>query len=243
LTMTTVMASHRPKSFKTVLESTGTSLHWVIARIPVDLKKAWPGWAGRRVVGEINGFAFRTSLFPGPRGKGQTLLVNKRMQSGAKAGPGGLVKIRLEPDMSPNLVAVPKELVSALKGSRKLERWFDSLSPSMRKGISQFVDQAKGVETRQIRAGNVAEGLMLAMEGEMELPPVLRAAFHRQPQAQQGWNAMTPTQRRNHLLGMFLVQTVGGREKRTAKAVEDALRIAKKKHPSARGSQSESSPE
>ena len=39
---------------------------------------------------------------------------------------------------------------------------------------------------------------------------------------------MTPTQRRNHLLGIFYVQTVEGREKRAAKAVEEALQAARK---------------
>jgi Domain of unknown function (DUF1905)/Bacteriocin-protection, YdeI or OmpD-Associated len=222
------MGSLSPKSFSATLESTGTSLHWVIARIPVDLKKAWPGWGGRRVRGEINGFAFQTSLFPGSGGNGLTLLVNKKMQAGAKAAPGSVVKIRLEPDVGAPVVAVPGELTAALKGERRLLRWFERLSPSMRKGVGQLVDQAKGKETRKIRAERIAESLMLAMEGESEVPPILRAAFQRQPLAQAGWNAMTPIQRRNHLLGIFYVQTVHGRERRAAKAVEDAVSIARK---------------
>jgi uncharacterized protein YdeI (YjbR/CyaY-like superfamily) len=98
----------------------------------------------------------------------------------------------------------------------------------MRKGIAQFVDQAKGTETRRKRATAVAESLMLAMEGEVEPPPILRAAFQRQPLAQAGWAAMTPTHRRNHLLGIFYLQTVDGRERRAAKAVEECLRIARR---------------
>jgi hypothetical protein len=39
---------------------------------------------------------------------------------------------------------------------------------------------------------------------------------------------MTPTQRRNHLLGIFYVQTVNGRERRVAKALEDAVLTAKR---------------
>jgi uncharacterized protein YdeI (YjbR/CyaY-like superfamily) len=70
---------------------------------------------------------------------------------------------------------------------------------------------------------------MLAMDGEQELPPILRAAFQRQPMARAGWDAMTPTQRRNHLLGIFYPQTVEGRERRAAKAVEECLRIAGRK--------------
>jgi uncharacterized protein YdeI (YjbR/CyaY-like superfamily) len=120
------------------------------------------------------------------------------------------------------------ELTAALKDDRQLQRWFGRLSPSMRKGVSQFVDQAKGKETRKMRAERIAESLMLAMEGESEVPPILRAAFQRQPLAQIGWNAMTPTQRRNHLLGIFYVQTVNGRERRVAKAMEDAVLTAKR---------------
>jgi uncharacterized protein YdeI (YjbR/CyaY-like superfamily) len=224
-----LMPSPTIKTFRAVLEPTGTRLRWVIVRIPVDLKKAWPLWPSRRVRGEINGFAFRTSLFPGPQGGGHILLVNKQMQAGARAKAGETVQIRLEPDLEERAVVdIPKELLSALKGDRRLRRWFDALSPSMRKGIGGFVDQAKGQETRKLRAERMAESLLLAMEGEEEPPPILRAAFLRQPQALEGWNAMTPTQRRNHLLGIFYVQTVEGREKRAAKAIEEALRTARK---------------
>jgi uncharacterized protein YdeI (YjbR/CyaY-like superfamily) len=66
------------------------------------------------------------------------------------------------------------------------------------------------------------------MEGEQVSPPILRAAFQRQPIAQEGWQAMTPTQRRNHLLGIFYVQTVEGRERRAARAIEECLRVARK---------------
>jgi hypothetical protein len=72
----------------------------------------------------------------------------------------------------------------------------------------------------------MAERLLLAMEGEQEPPPVLRAAFLRQPRALEGWNKLTPTQRRNHLLGIFYYDNVEARERRAAKAVEDALRAA-----------------
>lgn len=222
------MTPSKIKTFRAVLEPTGTSLHWVIARVPMDLKKAWPEWRGRRVRGEINGFAFRTSLFPGPEGKGHTLVVNKRMQAGAGAKAGEKAQIRLEPDLEERPTTIPEELAAALKGERRLRRWFDGLSPSMRKGIGAFVDQAKGAGTRAMRAERMAESLMLAMEGEEELPPILRAAFLRQPRAQEGWNAMTPTQRRNHLLGVFYLQTVEGRESRAAKVVEEAVRVARR---------------
>jgi uncharacterized protein YdeI (YjbR/CyaY-like superfamily) len=223
------MQQPTPKTFSVVLEATEMWPTWAIARIPIDLKKCWPAWTSRRVRGEINGFAFSTSLFPVKRGNRLALLVNKQMQKGGGVRVGSKVKIRLEPDLEKHGAAVPLELANALKVDRRLRRWFDSLSPSMRRGIGMYVDQAKSTETRKIRGEGMAESLMLAMDGEEETPPILRAAFQRQPLARDGWDAMTPKQRRNHLLGIFYVQTVHGREKRAARAVEEALQVARRK--------------
>jgi uncharacterized protein YdeI (YjbR/CyaY-like superfamily) len=74
----------------------------------------------------------------------------------------------------------------------------------------------------------MAERMLLTLEGETEPPPILHAAFLRQPLARKGWEAMTPTQRRNHLLGIFYYQTADARERRAAKAVEEALGVARK---------------
>lgn len=81
------------RSFAAVLEPDGTELRWVIARVPFDIAKVWQVRRGRRVKGEIEGFAFRTSLFPDPRGEGCVLLVNKKMQVGAEARVGDRVHV------------------------------------------------------------------------------------------------------------------------------------------------------
>jgi uncharacterized protein YdeI (YjbR/CyaY-like superfamily) len=222
------MSAGAAKTFTAVLESDGTRLRWVIARVPFDVAKVWPVRKGRRVRGEIEGFQFRISLFPDPRGQGQILLVNKKMQAGARARAGEKVRIRLEPDLEERPTLMPAELERELKGDRKLRKWFDAMSPSMRREIGKWVDEAKSAETRKKRAEKTAERLLLAMEGEQEPPPVLRAAFQREPRALEGWNKLTLTQRRNHLLGIFYYETVEARERRAAKAVEEALRAAGK---------------
>jgi uncharacterized protein YdeI (YjbR/CyaY-like superfamily) len=216
------------KSFTALLEPDGTRLRWVIARIPFDVAKAWPERRRLRVRGEIEGFAFRTSLFADPRGKGHILLVNKKMQAGAKAGAGERVRIRLEPDLEERAVETPPELERALKGDRRLPKWFARLSDSMRYEIGMWVDEPKSAEARRKRADRMAEWLLLTLEGEIEPPPILQAAFHRQPLALKGWEAMTPVQRRNHLLSIFYYQTADARERRAAKAVEEALRVARR---------------
>jgi uncharacterized protein YdeI (YjbR/CyaY-like superfamily) len=223
------MASSKIQSFKAVLEPDHTRLRWVIARVPFDPAKAWPVRRGLRVRGEIEGFAFRTSLFPDPRGEGYILLVNKKMQAAAGAGIGSQVRIRLEPDMEERAATIPPELACALKGDRRLPKWFAGLSYSWRKEIGAWVSEPKSADGRQKRAERMAERLLLTLEGETELPPILHAAFLRQPLARTGWEAMTPVQRRSHLLGIFGYQSAESRERRAAKAVEEALRVAKRK--------------
>src|SRR5712692_3562334 len=64
------------KSFHAILERLSSRLNWVVIRIPLDVPKIW-GTRGRlRVKGEINGFAFRTSLFP--TGKGDHIMLVKQ---------------------------------------------------------------------------------------------------------------------------------------------------------------------
>ena len=220
--------ANKPKTFKAVLEPTGDALRWVIARVPFDPVEAWPVRKGRRVRGEINGFAFRTALFPEAGGKKHVLLVNKKMQAGAGAKAGDTVQIRLEPDLEERDATIPPELAKALKSDRKLPRYFDAMSPSMRRDIGRYVSESKGTASRTKRAEEVAEWFMLAMEGERETPPILRMAFQRQPAAREGWEAMSAVRRRNHLISIFHYKTAEAREKRTLIAIEDALKVAKR---------------
>jgi uncharacterized protein YdeI (YjbR/CyaY-like superfamily) len=216
------------KSFKAVLEPLRNGLGWVIARVPFDVAKAWPERRRLRVRGEIEGFAFRTSLFAASDGQGHFLLVNKKMQAGAKAAVGERVRISLQPDLEERAVETPPELTRALKGDRRLPKWFAGLSDSMRREIGKWVSEPKSAASRQKRADGMAERLLLTLEGEIDTPPILQAAFQRVPLARKGWEAMTPLQRRRQLLSIFYNQSADARERRAGKAVEEALRVAKR---------------
>src|SRR3974390_3176036 len=107
------MSKPAAKTFTALLEPDGTQMRWVIARVPFDIAKVWPERRGRRVRGDIEGFPFRTSLFPDPREKGrQILLVNKQMQTGAHVRPGSKARIRLEPDLEERPTLIPPELAA-----------------------------------------------------------------------------------------------------------------------------------
>jgi uncharacterized protein YdeI (YjbR/CyaY-like superfamily) len=197
-------------------------------RVPFDPTTVWPQRKRLRVRGTINGFAFRTSLFKARDGS-YILLVNKKMQKEGRVRQGGVAEVLLEPDLEEREVGTPPELEKLLREDRGLRKWYGELSDSYRKAFANRVTQIKSPEAKKARAEQLAEIMLLAMEGEQILPPILEAAFLRQPKAREGWRAMTRVQRRGHLLGIFYYQSPESRQKRAQKAVDEALRAAVKK--------------
>lgn len=251
------------KSFKATLERMASNLGWVIIRIPFDVLKIWGTRGQLRVKGEINGFAFRTSLFPSGNGYHYllvpfqlvranpcenafpvfrvrsldrhlaqivgTALVNKRMQAGAKAAPGDVARFRLKPDTEERKAIEPAELKRYLAEDRSLRRWFGQLNYSTRREIGDWIMQVKSLEARARRAAQIAERLLATMEAERELPPVLKAAFARDPRALAGWQRMSPSHRRGHLFGIFYYRSPEARDRRVTKTIEDAIAFAERK--------------
>src|SRR5713101_6023520 len=216
------------KSFKAKLERMPSNLGWVIVRIPLDVPKVWGTRGMLKVKGEINGFAFRTSLFPTGRGY-HYLLVNKRMQGGANAAPGDTAQFRLEPDTEKRVATVPAKLQRILNEDRSLRRWFDQLNYSTRKWTTDLIANVKSAEARVRRAEQVAEQLFSTMEAERELPPVLKLAFARDLRAFAGWQRMSPLPRRGQLLAIFYYRSPEARDRRIAKLLEAALASADRK--------------
>ena len=77
------------------------------------------------------------------------------------------------------------------------------LPASTREQIDNSIRNVKKEETRQRRARHAAEYLMETMEGELDPPPLIRAAFARNPKARQGWELMPQSLRRQYLIGIF----------------------------------------
>ena len=204
------------------------NLGWVIIRLPLDVHKVWGVRGQLKVRGEINGFTFRTSLFP--TGKGyHFMMVNKQMQRGAGVRAGMTAHFRLEPDTEERVVAVPAELTRALQQSKRLQKYYASFSYSARREVAKWVAEGKQAETRRRRAEEMAERLMQMMEGERgDLPPVLELALSRNPKARAGWERMPPSHKRQHLFGITGYKSPESRARRVAKAVEQMLEYAEK---------------
>jgi len=217
-----------PKTFRAVLERIQSRLGWTIIRIPFDVGKVWGTRGQLRVKGGINGFAFRTSLFPA-RGGGHILLVNKAMQSGGDVRQGMAAQFRLEPDLEQRIAVVPAELKRFFKEDAYLRRWFEKLNYSTRSEIGKWIIQVKSREARVRRAEQMAERLLAVMEAEHELPPVLQLAFAHDRRALAGWKCMSPSHRRGHLFAIFYYRTPEARSRRIEKTLQEASALAERK--------------
>jgi uncharacterized protein YdeI (YjbR/CyaY-like superfamily) len=216
------------KSFSAPLEHLRSGLGWVVAYLPFDAASVWGSRGRPKVKGEINGFAFRTSLFPTRDGR-HFLLINKRMQKGGRAVVGAIARFRLEPDTEERTVTIPEELKRVLAEDRSVLRWFDKLNYSIRKWIVDWITNVKSADARVRRSEQVAEQLMSTMEAERDLPPMLQLAFARTPRAREGWEQMSASRRRGQLLAIFYYRTPEARARRLARVVEEAAALAEKK--------------
>jgi hypothetical protein len=222
------MAQSAARRFRAVLEPLQGGLGWVVVRLPFDVEAAWKKMVRLRVKVEVGGEVFRTSLFPVAQGGGHFVLVNKKMQKAAGAGVGAMVDFMIAPDLDERTPTVPPELVKLLKTQKRLAKWYEGLSEPTRWEIAKWIDGVKSAEARQRRTEQIAERLMLTMEGEKELPPVLEVAFRATPAARKGWEKMTKAQRRSNLMAVFYYQSPEARQKRVRKVVDDCLKATEK---------------
>ncbi|MEK6398151.1 MAG: YdeI/OmpD-associated family protein [Terriglobus sp.] len=217
------------KSFDATLEKLQDALGWTIVHVPFDPAAAWPDKVRQRVKGTINGFGFRTSLFP-VAGKTATffLLVNRAMQQGGKASLGHVASFTLEPDLDPRPAELPEELDALLDEEPGLREYYESFTEYTRREMGKWILGVKSDEARMRRAQQGAERILFAMEGERELPPAIAKALNSRPKAKVGWAAMTPLQRRNELLAVGYYQSPEARSKRILKLCDEAEKRAAK---------------
>ncbi len=218
-------AKNKPKGgerrFDARLERLPSSLNWIVAYMPFDAADVWQARGQIRVRGDINGFEFRTSLFPTKAGR-HFLLINKKMQKGARAVEGSVASFRIAIDKEERVAIIPPELERLFKRDRALRKWYDKLNYSGRNDISKWISEPKSAEARGRRAEQMAERLLSVMDAERELPPVLLLAFARHPQAREGWDRMSDSCRRQHLFGIFYYRTPEGQGRRIDKMLEAA---------------------
>lgn len=217
------------RTFKGHLAKEGSGLGWKIVDIPFDVKRAF-GKAGRVPVrGTVNGFPFRTSLFPRKNGL-HFLMLNTAVQKGAGVSQlGDLVRVEIEVDDEKRTVTTPPVLASVLSEEDGLLEYFTALNYSTKKWIVESVLAPKNAEARRRKAEQVAVQVYEMKSGEEFPPPILEAAFVHNPLARAGWEKSSPSAKRGHLWGIFYYKTPEAREKRLGKSIVALVALAKKK--------------
>ena len=206
------------RRFEALLEPERGGLGWTIARVPFTPSDVWPQMIRLRIRGTINGYGFRSSLFPyaGERG-GYFLLVNRSMQTHAGVCEGQRAIFELDADLDQRPAELPEELDALLDEAEGLRDFYQSLSESMRREIGKWIAAVQSDASRLNRARQTAERLLGTMEAEVELPPLIARAFQMHPRARAGWAKLTSHQRRSELMAVFYYQSPEARQKRLDK--------------------------
>jgi hypothetical protein len=138
------------KRFRVLLEK-HESYDATAIKIPFDVQKVFGTRARVPVRGTINGFPFRSSIFP-MGGEGcHYMAVNKQTREGAKAKGGETVSVVMERDEEPRTITPPPDFAKALKANKAARAMWEKLSYTHRKEHAKAIEEAKRPETRARR--------------------------------------------------------------------------------------------
>jgi hypothetical protein len=144
-----------PQKFKVKLEKVPSGTWVAYFNVPFNVKEVFGTRARVPVCGTINGFAYRSSIFPMGKGGCHTMVVNREMRDGTGVEVGDTVEVVMERDTAPRTVTVPPELKRVLAGDKRAQAAFDKLSYTHRKEYVRWVTEAKRPETRSHRLARV----------------------------------------------------------------------------------------
>lgn len=150
-------------------EKTGrATLGWTYITIPVDISEVMkPGQkTSFRVKGKLDAFIL-TQVAVLPMGDGEFIIpVNAAMRRGIRKEAGASVRVELEADDSP--MPLSADLLVCLDDAPDALAYFQQLSQGHQRYFSQWIDEAKTVETKTKRLTQAVTGLSMGLGyGEM----------------------------------------------------------------------------
>jgi hypothetical protein len=117
--------------------------------VPFDVLKTFGTRARVPVRGTVNGFPFRSSLFP--MGGRHMMVVNRHLRAGAGVKGGDTASVIMERDTEPRVITPPADFARALKANQDAKTLWDKLSFTHRREHVEHIEDAKRPETRQRR--------------------------------------------------------------------------------------------
>ena len=125
--------------------------------VPFNAHEVFGTKAQIKVRGTIDGHLYRSSIMP-MHGK-HMMVVNKEMREAINKKAGDKVKVIMEIDTSPRIVAVPTDLKKALSRNLKAKKLFQESSYTNQKEYVQWIKDAKKQEPRERRVKQAIERL------------------------------------------------------------------------------------
>ena len=150
------------QEFEAAIELMGPKETWARIFVPFDVQHVFGAKSRVAVKGTLNGFPFRSSLFPDGDGR-HYLYINRGLREGANAKPGELVRVELEIDTIPRKVEIPEDLMIILAQNPVADARFDKMDPSHKKEYVDWIESAKKPETRSNR---VEQAIPLILAGK-----------------------------------------------------------------------------
>lgn len=135
------------QEFRAVIQDAGRGGAYV--DVPFDVEAVF----GRKrvpVLATIDGEPYRGSLVR-MGGPAHMLLVRKDVREKIGKGPGDEVRVTVQEDDQPRVVAVPPDLQAALEGEPEARGFFERLSYSHRREYVEWILDAKRDQTRVAR--------------------------------------------------------------------------------------------
>jgi hypothetical protein len=153
----TAKAAPASKRFRaTLAKHAGSSA--AMLTVPFDVQKVFGTRARVPVRCTVNGFTFRSSIFPTGEGT-HYMVVNREARAGAGVAAGETVTMTMERDTEPRVVTPPAELARALGRDKAARAAWDKLSYTHQKEYARHVEEAKRPETRDRRVRHAIEEL------------------------------------------------------------------------------------
>jgi len=150
--------------FETVLSRPPGVGTWTLALVPPAIAEETGIRARLRVKGTIDGVPFRCSLLPAGGGR-HFVVVNREIRDRLGKAADATVKVSMDVDHAPVVVAIPSYFSKALRANKKAQKAFENMAPSHRKAYVQWIEGAKRPETRARRLkralGMIAENRVL----------------------------------------------------------------------------------
>ncbi len=121
-------------------------MHYVV--IPANIAQALAHVPRGRVVGSVNGIAYRLAIHRFKETGTPYLMLGLPLLRAAKAKLDDTVRITIQPDPEPDDIDMPEELVVALAQDAVAEKKFTALTPGIQRSLAYYVRSAKTEDTR-----------------------------------------------------------------------------------------------